>query len=63
MNFVYCRAKTKNYVSVGWRPANTDKTCKRFFLDKNQEKALPFVPKGRGYANLANKICTVKQII
>ncbi len=41
------RAKTKNFVSVGWRPANVDKkACKRFFLDKSKDAA-GFAPKGR----------------
>jgi hypothetical protein len=40
------RAKTKNYVAVGWRPANMAKTCKRFFLDPAKDAA-KFAPKGR----------------
>jgi hypothetical protein len=40
------RAKTKNYVAVGWRPANMDKTCKRFFLDPAKDAA-KFAPKGK----------------
>jgi hypothetical protein len=40
------RAKAKNYVGVGWRPANMDKTCKGFFLDATKDAA-KFAPKGK----------------